>query len=311
MDSAAFQQAERMGRIEDRERTKEIKSGLRDWYEVRLGDEAPIPNFTFKSAATGSSPVGDIIAIKAKSKNGKTFLAAIFASVILGAEFANLTPTMSAESKVMFFDTEQNRPNTQALLERIHIMCGWEEEHRQRLRVFSLREMPIFERLNYIAKKVKNFMPTAVFIDGLADLTIDFNDIEQSQDIILRISQLATAQKCAIFFILHTNKSKTDNNMKGHLGTLATQKCSDVFYIEKSEDGTTFNVTETDCRNIPISDFSFKIDEDGIPYHVPAIIAEVEQDDKGTSTTQEAETDECVHGIKATKKKRGRPKKRT
>ncbi len=263
------------------EREKQIKKGSRDWYEVRIGDESPIPEYTFMSRGNGSSPLGDIIAIKAKSKNGKTFLASILASVILGSKFSTMEPSMGENSKIMFFDTEQNRANTQAVLERIHILCGWEEEHYNRIRAYSLREMPIFERMNYIAKKAKDFMPTAIFIDGLADLTIDFNDIEQSQDLILRVSQLSSSLHCAIFFIIHTNKNKSDNNMKGHLGTLATQKCSDVFYIEKNECDI-FSVTETDCRNVPIEDFAFKIDEDGIPYPL-----EIEDNKEPGETTEE------------------------
>lgn len=236
---------------------------MNDIFEVRLGDEEPQPQFSFKHGETGSAPIGDIIAIKAKSKNGKTFLAAILASVILGGKFGNIKPTLGDKSKILFFDTEQNRPNVQALLQRILILRGWEDEHNDRLKVFSLREMHTLQRLKYITDKIQTLKPTAVFIDGLADLAFDFNDIEQSQDIITTISQIASQKKCAIFFVLHTNKN--DTNMKGHLGTFAVQKCSDVFYIERDEQGF-FNVTETDCRNIPIKDFSFKIDNYGIPY---------------------------------------------
>lgn len=253
--------------------------GKYDKYEVRLGDEGPMPEFTFTSHGIGSSPIGDIVAIKAKSKNGKTFLAAILASVILGAKFDNLEPALKYESKILFFDTEQNRPNVQALLQRILILRGWGEERNDRLHVYSLREMHVIERLRYISRKIDALRPTAVFIDGLADLAFDFNDIEQSQDVIIKMSQIASSKRCAIFFVLHTNKN--DTNMKGHLGTLAVQKCSDVFYIEKDKEDF-FNVTETDCRNRPIKDFSFKIDNDGIPYPAKKEIREKENDNAET-----------------------------
>ncbi len=277
-----------------------------DKYEVRLGDEEPMPEFTFMSNGIGSSPIGDIVAIKAKSKNGKTFLAAIFASVILGAKFDELEPTIKDGSKILFFDTEQNRPNTQALLQRILILRGWEEEHTERLRVYSLREMPIFERIKCIEKKIGTLRPTAVFIDGLADLTFDFNDIEQSMDVIVKMSQLASTYKCTIFFILHTNKN--DNNMKGHLGTLATQKCSDVFHIEK-DDNNIFNVTETDCRNIPIKDFYFKIDEYGIPYPVQKII-ETDNENNDDCSDKQNEHDEKENTEKNTTPKTRKRRKR-
>lgn len=254
-----------------------------DKFEVRLGDEEPVPEFTFTSHGIGSSPIGDIVAIKAKSKNGKTFLAAILASVILGGKFGNINPTFGDKSKILFFDTEQNRPNVQALLQRILILRGWDEEHNDRLKIYSLREMHVLERLRYISKKIDLLRPTAVFIDGLADLTFDFNDIEQSQDVIIKMSQIASSKGCTIFFVLHTNKN--DMNMKGHLGTLAVQKCSDVFYIEKDEEDF-FNVTETDCRNIPIKDFSFKIDADGIPYSVKKEVHEFAETEDRSSETE-------------------------
>ena len=252
-----------------------------DKFEVRLGDEEPVPQFSFKSDGIGSAPIGDIVAIKAKSKNGKTFLAAILASVILGGKFGNIRPTFGDKSKILFFDTEQNRPNVQALLQRILILRGWAEEHNDRLKIYSLREMHVLERLRYITRKIDKLRPSTVFIDGLADLAFDFNDIEQSQDVIIKISQIASSKGCTIFFVLHTNKN--DMNMKGHLGTLAVQKCSDVFYIEKDEDAF-FNVTETDCRNIPIKDFSFKIDKYGIPYPCKKEIKEKEENDETDKT---------------------------
>ena len=52
--------------------------------------------------------------------------------------------------------------------------------------------------------------------------------------------------------------------MKGHLGTMAVQKCSDVFEVVKNV--ATFNVSVSECRNIPIPDFSFILDNDGVPH---------------------------------------------
>lgn len=279
---------------------------MSDKFEVRLGEEEPVPEFTFTSDGIGSAPIGDIIAIKAKSKNGKTFLAAIFAAVILGAEFGQLRGTIPNDSKVLFFDTEQNRPNTQALLERIHILRGWDEEHNDRIHVFALREMSLFQRIGYIEKKINRFKPTVVFIDGLADLIFDFNDIEQAQDLIIRISKLASAHNCAIFFILHTNKN--DNNMKGHLGTLATQKCSDVFNIEKTNDDI-FIVTETDCRNKPIVNFEFKIDGYGIPYYLRNNIETEERDTAGDKKDNGGDDNGSKVLKKARTKSAKRPKK--
>lgn len=237
------------------------KEMTQDPYEVFLDNVIPQPHFMMKKGGVGTSPEGDIIAIKAQSKNGKSFLASIFASVILGNTFGELTPNGDENTVVLYFDTEQNKFNTQILMSRIHTLCGWEQENSDRLHVYAMRQMPFPERMEYIEAKTKEYKPSAIFIDGIADLLEDFNDIGQSQQLIQKLMNISADYHTAVFFILHTNKK--DMNMKGHLGSLATQKCSDVFYIEKKN--KLFVVTETDCRNVHISDFAFTIAPDGIP----------------------------------------------
>lgn len=243
----------------EREKKKE------DRYEVFIDDRIPRPKFVLSAAGLGCCPRGDIIAIKAKSKNGKTFLSTLFAAVILGAEMPFLQGLYPEDSQVLYFDTEQNKINSQMLMNRIYTICEWDFTANDRLHVFSLREMSPEERIAYILDKTNKYKPTAIFIDGLADLLHDFNDIAESNDLIGKLMKLSTTCKCAVFFILHTNKGKEDSAMKGHLGTMAWQKCSDVFNVERQDNGL-FSVIESDCRNKPIQSFEFKVSEDGIPF---------------------------------------------
>lgn len=217
------------------------------------------------SNGTGSLPRGDIAAIKAKSKNGKSFLASIFAAVILGGTFGELAP-MASGSKVIYFDTEQNNPNVQRLQRRVLSMANLPTDTVSGcLKVFKLRRMDMRIRWAFIKTVIEAYRPDAVFIDGVADLIDDFNDIKMSNDIIGHLMQTATECNCAIVFVLHTNKSKEDNNMKGHLGTMAVQKCSDVFEVKRNAQTGVFDVTETESRNVAIPDFSFILDNNGMP----------------------------------------------
>lgn len=93
----------------------------------------------------------------------------------------------------------------------------------------------------------------------------------QSSEIINYLMRLSAENDVAIVNVLHTNKRKDDSDMKGHLGTLLLQKASDVFEVKKN-DGI-FNVTESDCRNVSIPDFSFSIGADGVPIWSPDIKA--------------------------------------
>ena len=183
----------------------------------------------------------------------------------------------------MYADTEQNTPNVARVGRRIHQLCGWSlAQKNARLTIFALRQMDMGKRWTFIEKKVNEKHPDCLIIDGIADLIADFNDISASNAIIGNLMQLSAKRNMAIIFILHTNKNKDDNNMKGHLGTLAVQKCSDVFAVEKV--GDIFNVTETECRNLPMKDFSFSLDENGLP--VPEKTKQEERGEKQKNGTQ-------------------------
>lgn len=233
-----------------------------------LGDiisiEEPLdkPAFTVYNGETAFAPQGDMIAIKAKPKNGKTMLSTILTSVILGAKLGQLHTSDPENNTVIYFDCEQNRENTKLLLRRIYALCAWPKTHNDRLTVINMRSLFTHQRMEAITKMTADKQPTAIFIDGIADLVEDFNDINESQNIILKLMHLAQKTHTAIFFILHTNKN--DNNMKGHLGTLATQKCADVMQVEKNADDS-FTASITETRNQPLNDINFYVNDYGVP----------------------------------------------
>lgn len=253
-----------------------VEEPQRDEFEIDLTEELPEPRFIIKSQGNGAMPRGDIQAIKAKSKSGKTYAASILAAVVLGAKFANLEPTESNAS-VIFFDTEQNKLNTCKVVRRIHTLLNWDIKlNNPRLKCYALRRMELDKRQAYIKNKVEAVKPALVIIDGVADLIANFNDIEESSAVIDWLMKLSADNDCAILNVLHENKSKEDTGMKGHLGTLLLQKASDVFQCSKANG--VFNVTETDSRNLAIEDFSFAIDGHGLPFPAQNI-ADVKQDE--------------------------------
>lgn len=145
------------------------------------------------------------------------------------------------------------------------------ERNNERFKAYSLRSAAISERLPIIERAIRENAPTMAVIDGIADMLEDFNDVGQSSEIINSLMRLSAENDVAIVNVLHTNKRKDDSDMKGHLGTLLLQKASDVFEVKKN-DGI-FNVTESDCRNVSIPDFSFSIGVDGVPIWSPNIKA--------------------------------------
>lgn len=248
---------------------QEAAKDEKERYKIDLSKEYSEPSYLIKSNGVGTIPRGDIIAVKAKSKNGKTFLCSIFAAVAMGAEWGSLNAAEN-DCKILYVDTEQNARNVSRLARRVHAMTGKDiHKNSDQFLCYSLRKMDMNKRWQFVSDRIQEERPDLVVLDGVADLIADFNNIGESQEIINKLMATSAEYNLAIIFVLHTNKSKEDNNMKGHLGSLSVQKCSDVFEVVKN--GSTFNVTETECRNIPISDFSFVLDNDGIPHPTTAV----------------------------------------
>ncbi len=233
-------------------------------YLIDLAKAYPEPRYTLQLNDVGTLPLGDLAAIKAKSKNGKSYLCSIFMASLLGDERFGLISQME-QPTVIYIDTEQNERNTARVARRVHTLLGWPTNfNNERFVAYSLRSMADEERLPFITLTVEKWKPQAVVIDGVADLIANFNDVEQSARLILDLMRLSANNDCCIICVLHENKSKDDTGMKGHLGTLLLQKCSDVFQVKK--DGLTFQVAQTESRNEPVAGFSFLIDGLGIPY---------------------------------------------
>ena len=177
--------------------------------------------------------------------------------------------------KISYYDTEQNPINTAKVIRRVHQMLGWPTDRSDdRLQGHCLRTIASpAAKMEYIINDIENRKPDVAFIDGVADLCDNFNDIESSNKVIAQLMKLSHDYNCAVVCVLHENKQKDDHGMKGHLGTMLLQKASEVYQVKKQ--GNIFNVETTDSRNLPLPAFSFRVNAEGVP--VPA---ETLQEDK-------------------------------
>lgn len=237
---------------------------------VSINDDIASPEYLLQVDGTGLFPRGDICAIKAKAKSGKTFLSSILAAAALGCDDFQIKRYSNAndnEDTVLYFDCEQNKANTKYVVVRVHRLARLGMEHDTD-RFFGLNLVPSNrdERWQRIEEMIAYCRPALVFIDGIADLITDFNDITQSTDILERLEQAKLKYNVCLACILHENKNADNKNMKGHLGTLLLQKACDVLSVERKKKGETefFEVKQTDTRNLPVSDWHFTI-EDGLP----------------------------------------------
>lgn len=268
-------------------KTEEIGNVLQqvsvDPCEILLENEYPEPRYSLTIGGIGTLPLGDIAAIKAKSKNGKTYLASIFGASVHGSDAFGMQSQVRG-STVLYFDTEQNERNTARVLRRMNALCGYDTKvTKQEVRAYSIRRIDTASRWAYITEQVNMRNPSVIIIDGIVDLVKDFNDPIESKEFVSNLLKFAQERDISIICILHTNKAKEDNNMRGHLGTILEQKAADIFEVVRN--GSTFTVKETECRNQPIEEFSFVLDNDGMP-HPSSTPIPISQQMKNNEITQ-------------------------
>lgn len=260
--------------------------------EIHANDHYSEPLWSLTRNGIGLAPLGNIMAIAAPMKSGKTWLMQIFASAMLRGEYMGFRCPID-DARVLWFDTEQDRYDTMMILRRIQQVCGWQDTQTDnpKLHIYSLRSMDKINaeesvpknRLAAIRTAVEYYRPTVVLIDGVRDLLDDFNDLKESNDLVQALMEMSADTGCAIWNVLHVNPGS--DKMRGHLGTELQNKVTDIFSVTKKKgaDGSVlFDVEQTAARHRDIEGFTFRID-DTPKYSVPVLLGyeEAEQVKEG------------------------------
>ena len=232
--------------------------------------EYPDPEYLIEIGGVPTMPKGNLVALSAKWKNGKTFFCDILTAIFLGSDHFASCRNRQTEGKVLFFDTEQAESDTARIHKTISAMTP--QERHNDYEVFCLREAAIdtdvdqnamVSRFEFISRSIAQEHPDLVIVDGIADLIYNYNDVIESQDMVNKLAALANKHNCCIVVVMHQNKGQKDKNMKGHLGTMLFQKCSDVFNVEKC--GSVFVASHAVSRHRNCEDICFKLDANAVP----------------------------------------------
>ncbi len=236
---------------------------------INLSLEYTSPVFLLEKNGVGCFPAGDIIAIKAKAKNGKTHAASCIEAAALIGDYMGFK-AIERGLKVVYVDTEMNPLNTARMARKVHALCGWNtSENNNNFSVFNLRSDSPVDRAEIVEAIADSIKPDMLIIDGVRDLLVDFNSIEESGKVIQLLMKLSKDYNICVIAILHTNKSLTDSNMRGHLGTELLNKCAEVYEVKKSE--LAFEVEQTDTRNEPVDSWRFYLDSEGVPQQMDIV----------------------------------------
>ena len=262
------------------------------------------PPFLFEFKGVGFSPLGGIQALSGQKKNGKSIFASILMATALSSgsstsRFATRFPglrlrqstinLLGHEPRVLYVDTEQEKENTDKVIERAKWLAEMESHvHNERLTIQWLRAIPEDEdpadyRKQAILYAIDKVRPDLVLIDGIRDLVHDFNDIDESSKLINELMALSTKHNMCVWCSLHMNprpSNDDESKMRGHLGTELGNKASDVFTMKKKKDKAagliTFTMQQLDARGKDIEELVLTLNDDageklGAPIMVEAL----------------------------------------
>ena len=253
---------------------------------ISLKDYYPETKMILTYKGIGFGAIGGLQCITGHQKNGKTFLMAQLMAAILngsnekaqkfipGLQFNEELRSEFPSPSVLYIDTEQEKENTAKVAKRVHWLCGWPlDEPNDRFNVVWLRaEDSNSGRWMKVKAAINKFKPLAVFVDGIRDLLGDFNDLKESAALIDECMTTTTYMHCTFWSVLHENPGS--DKMRGHLGTEAANKASDVIRVTKKKNASavTFEVEQVAARGRDIESWTFEITDDCGRLGIPKII---------------------------------------
>jgi len=219
---------------------------------------------------TSVMTAGEFSCIVAPSKTKKSFLkSALCASYIGGKSnqhFPNIKGHRDRDWDILDIDTEQSGYYSQKTFQRVAEMTGDEYPNHKpyKLRALSVQErLLLIEHLIYSNDNLK-----LVFIDGIADLMMDVNDMEKANEIanyLLKWTEERNIHVCVIIHSAFGTKKAT-----GNLGSALIKKAESVIMLDPT-DGTkkVVKTIHQYSRGYAFDDFYFSIkDTDALPYQV-------------------------------------------
>lgn len=242
------------------------KTPYSDIWKLRLlpTDDIPKPDAVLFFGENMVWTRKNISCVTGKAKVGKTFLMTLLnEAVLMKGEFKLLQSYLpKGKDGILYIDTEQSDYHILLILKRIKDVV---ESRIEKLYMFNFDALDVQERKEYTKELIYNTPDIGlVVIDGIADLIYDTNDIRESSQMVSDLRKWATEKDVHIVNVLHQNPSQSDK-MRGHLGTILTNKSETVIQISSSKENESVKLVETlATRNKKPENWSFEI-INGIP----------------------------------------------
>lgn len=242
----------------EQEERLELLQGFRVTTQTEVEPEA----YTLSVDGVGFFARCDVHAVKGKQKSGKSAVLKVCAAALLrGQQFR--VKSEEEEPVVLHIDTEQQAADVKLVIDEVKQMTGLDDAYiDQHLHLFTLRRRSYDTLLEDLRLLIESLHPQVVFLDGVVDFIQSFNDEVLSRQLIRDLQMICEEHGCAIVCVLHENKATDDENMRGHLGTVLSQKAGSVLQCKKLKGGI-INVSCPDARHGTMPAWNISFDREG------------------------------------------------
>lgn len=243
----------------------DITPGTIAWKErqIDLTKEYPEPIFLLEFNGVKFFTIGDVIVIKGKPKKGKSHLIIAYIVALLSGEYIGMS-RLHKVTKLLYVDCEMHANYTALLTRKIHKAAGIDTKlNSNELIVLNLKADTPTERERIIEEAIQELNPDIVFIDGVKDITrTEPNDQAEGKRIGEELKQWSAKYDCMIAIAIHENKN--DSNARGAVGAAVEEICSEVWRIDRDNEGL-FTSSQTMFRyHSPVENLCFTMDEQGV-----------------------------------------------
>lgn len=149
--------------------------------------------------------------------------------------------------RLCYIDTESSDYDYYKVLERMRKQMNL-AQLPDNFDSFLFREDSYSEIMQMIEIYLNDHKDCSVLvIDGILDLIADFNNVEQSFNLVQWLKRISKVHDLLIFCVLHLGKK--DGNTLGHIGSFLDRKSQSVLKIEKNKQTKTIDLSAQFLRS--------------------------------------------------------------
>jgi len=219
----------------------------------------------------------NISCVTAQAKVGKTFLIKlIISSCLKKSTFQNrlYSEMPNGRDKILYIDTEQSKYHVQLGLKQMRELVNENSTDQKNnfnavsnnIDVYQFDAVGTETRYDYVKELIYSKKYSLVIIDGIADLSIDTNDLKLADRLVTDLRIWATENDLHILNVIHLNPGDLSHKMKGHLGTKLADKSETVLGVSIDKENANIRLVQSlATRNRKPDAFAFEILENGNP----------------------------------------------